>query len=332
LWDATIDSQKLLSCICRIAQKSAFAVGWQHIADVLVGAQTERMRSWGHDTLSTYGIGKDKPKQEWINLGRQLALLGFAEVGKDKYPTVTITPKGMTALRDRISVRLPRPITASLSSVAVKAPITKAGEIPCDDGLFQQLRVLRKSLADSRNVPAYVIFSDVTLRHIARAYPCAETAFLALPGVGERKLTEFGEPFIKAVGEWLKDNPRQSFPDLKQSQSAPKNPPPNLANLGATVLETLRRFRAGDSMETIAEARRFTLSTIEGHLTQAIEFGENLEPASFYTPEEAKRMRESFLEHEVAPLSPIFERLGGAISYGKLKIFRAFATRKQGNS
>jgi hypothetical protein len=85
-------------------------------------------------------------------------------------------------------------------------------------------------------------------------------------------------------------------------------------------------------METIAEARRFTLSTIEGHLTQAIEFGENLEPASFYTPEEAKRMREAFLEHEAAGLSPIFERLGGAISYGKLKIFRAFATRKQGNS
>lgn len=328
-WDATIDSQKLLSCICRIAQKSSFAVGWQHLADVLVGAQTERMRSWGHDTLSTYGIGKDKPKQDWIALGRQLALLGFAEVGKDKYPTVTITTKGMAALRDRIAVHLSRPLAASVNTVAIKAPIAKAGEIPCDDGLFQQLRVIRKSLADSRNVPAYVIFSDVTLRHIARAYPCTESEFLALPGVGERKLTEFGGPFIKAVGDWLKDNPRQSFPDLKPSPSVPRNTPPIPAALGATVLETLRRFRAGDSMETIAEARRFTLSTIEGHLAQAIEFGENLEPIAFYTPEESDRMRAAFLGQEATGLSPIFEKLGGAISYGKLKMYRAFTARKQ---
>lgn len=331
-WDATIDSQKLLSCICRVAQKSAFAVGWQHLADVLVGAQTERIRSWGHETLSTYGIGKDKSRQEWIALGRQLAQLGFAETGKDKFPTVTITPKGMTALRDRTTVYLTRNLAASVKTTATTAaPIAKAGEIPCDEGLFQQLRVLRKSLADTRNVPAYVIFSDVTLRHMARSYPHTDAEFLALPGVGERKLAEFGESFQQTVCAWLKDHPSLSFPDLKPAVTGPKIAPASV-NLSATVLETLRRFRAGETLDQIAGARDLTISTIEGHLALAIEFGESLESATFYTPEEADRMCAALEGHQSASLSPIFEKLGGTISYGKLKIYRAFAARKPGKA
>ena len=328
--DATVEAQKLLSCIHRVRQKSGFSVGWKHLAEVLAGAKTERIEKWGHDTLSTYGIGRDKPRAEWVELGRQLERLGLAEVEPGDFPTVAITEKGLLALKNRAPILVacaPKPAVREDRSDAIPSRSAKAGDLPCDEGLFQKLRAKRKAFADDRNVPPYVIFSDVTLRHIARAYPRSSAEFLALPGVGERKLEEFGNAFMEVVDAWLADHPRQMFPTLKPARpSAPRRPGPS--GLGATVLESLRQFRDGADMAEIAQARGLNLSTIEGHLAQAIEQGENLDPVAFYTPAEAERMRAAFAGHDGMALSPVFEKLNGEISYGKLKAFRAFASRQ----
>jgi ATP-dependent DNA helicase RecQ len=330
-WDATIDAQKLLSCIYRIQQKSNFTVGLQHIAEVLTGGKSEKIQRWGHQTLSTYGIGKDKPRPEWVALGRQLSRLGLAEFSSDSYATVSLTQKGLNALKQRETITLTRAPIQALKDQQTTSAVSaaRAGDIPCDEGLFHQLRILRKSLADERNVPAYVVFSDVTLRHIARRYPRSPAEFLSVPGVGERKLADFGGAFIAAVSEWLAGNPRLSFSELKPA--APRKARVS-AGLSGTALETLNRFRGGNSISQIAEARDLTPSTIEGHLALAIELGEKLNPNDFYTPEEAAQMGEAFQGHEGPALSPIFEKLGGKISYGQLKIFRAFAMRKGENS
>ena len=328
-WDATIETQKLLSCIYRISQKSSFSVGWRHLADVLVGAKTERVLKWGHETLSTYGIGKEKSREEWITVGRQLALLGLAEVGADKFPTVSLTEKGMATLRQRTVVHLTRQPEPDLkAAVAAPGRLAKAGDIPCDDGLFHQLRVLRKTLADARNVPPYVIFSDVTLRYIGREYPRSPADFLRIPGVGERKLAEFGDTFMGAVGEWLASNPRLTFPGLASAVPPPRKMPA-AATISGTIQETLKSFRAGATMAVIAKTRGFAISTIENHLAQAIELGEPLDASDFYNAREAEKMRKAFQDHESPALSPVFEKLDGKISYGKLKIFRAFATRER---
>jgi ATP-dependent DNA helicase RecQ len=94
--------------------------------------------------------------------------------------------------------------------------------------------------------------------------------------------------------------------------------------LASTILETLSLFRTGDSIAEIALARGFSLPTIEGHLAQAIEQGEPLDPAAFYTPQEAERMRVAFASVDSPALTPVFEKLSGEINYGKLRIFRAF--------
>ena len=146
-YDATLDSQKLLSCILRIQQKTNFNVGLNHVVDVLSGANTEKIRRWGHDQLTTYGIGKDQPKTAWQSLGRQLMRLGYIEQAKDM-PTVSVSAEGLAALKMRKSISLARPLT-DLKDQPTKGNV-KAGDIPCDLDLFETLRKLRKTLADER--------------------------------------------------------------------------------------------------------------------------------------------------------------------------------------
>jgi len=323
--DVTLEAQKLLSCVFRISQKSRFAVGWSHIADVLAGANTERIRKWNHASLSTYGIGKDKPRKDWVDLGRRLTGLGLTEASPDQFQTISLTEKGLTTLRHRTPVSLAmRKFNTEPETVAsVTGPVArmaKSGDILCDEALFNQLRQLRKTLADQRNVPAYVVFSDVTLRHIARSYPTNQTEFLATPGVGERKLAEYGDAFIAAVQEWLGSNPRQEF-DEPKPVAKPKPPVGTL--LSNTVQETLRMHSEGRTIELIAAARGLSPTTIEGHICQAIEAGVDLDPADFYTPEEAAEMARAFAESKSAGLTQVFEALGGRVSYFKLRIFRA---------
>ena len=105
--------------------------------------------------------------------------------------------------------------TTPLLTKVVEKPSAKArkraGEIECDEALFDDLRLVRRNLADERNVPAYVIFSDVSLREMARSYPTTPAEFRRIPGVGEQKLKDFSEPFLAAITEYLASHPRQRF-------------------------------------------------------------------------------------------------------------------------
>ena len=89
----------------------------------------------------------------------------------------------------------------------------RAGEIACDEGLFEQLRRLRKQLADERNLPAYIVFSDVALRQMARHYPASDDEFTRISGVGEKKLAEYGAVFLREIAAYLENYPRQMFAD-----------------------------------------------------------------------------------------------------------------------
>ncbi len=324
-YDATQDCRKLLSCIFRIRQHSNFTTGLQHVADVLAGGDTEKVRRWGHQTLSTYGIGKDKPRPEWTALGRQLLRQGLLSQSQDGFATVALTSEGLLALKDGRPFTLSRPpaIARETAAATSATAVAKAGDIPCDDGLFNELRALRKQLADARDVPPYVVFSDVSLRHFARSYPADSAALLHIPGVGEKKLTDFGAPILQAIAAWLTDHPRLEFPDLLPA-AAPARPMKSEGALNGTAIATLERFRAGVSIDVIARERDLSLTTIESHLARAIADGEKLDPRAFFTVAEAAAMRAAFIGHEGPALKPVFEKLEGAISYGKLRIFQAF--------
>jgi ATP-dependent DNA helicase RecQ len=201
----------------------------------------------------------------------------------------------------------------------------RSGDIPCDAGLFECLRKLRKELADARNVPSYVIFSDVTLRHLSRDYPQSDTALLSIPGLGEKKRDDYGQAFLAAIRLWLTENPQQEFAPLTFVTTP--TPPPS-GGLNGTAQQTLELWKEGKPIRQIAEERGLAESTIEGHLAQAIENGEPFGPHAFYTAAEEQQIQAALEGYDEFSLKPVFEQLGGSISYGQLKIYRALAARR----
>jgi len=208
-FDGTIVAQKFLSCVFRIQQASRFGAGLNHVIEVLTGAKTDKITRWGHDQLSTYGIGGELSRPQWASIGRELMRLGYVGLGTGEYATLELTAEGMAVLRARTPITLTKPAADAPKSRRV-AP-RREGDIDCDEILFEKLRTLRKLLADERKVPAYIIFGDNTLRALAREYPQSLSDLEGIPGIGEKKRAEFGEVFTATIAAYLKHNSRQSF-------------------------------------------------------------------------------------------------------------------------
>jgi ATP-dependent DNA helicase RecQ len=205
-FDGTVQAQKFLSCVYRVHARHGFGFGLGHVVDVLRGADTEPIRKRGHDELSTYAIGADLKQSEWQAIGRELLRLKLIELAPGKFATLSLTPAGLEALRKRTSIILTKQI-----DIAEKAPRRKTGAIECDEELFERLRALRRQLADERGVPAYIIFSDVSLREMAKHYPTTPVQFRRIAGVGEQKLKQFAKPFLDEINGHLASRPALTF-------------------------------------------------------------------------------------------------------------------------
>jgi len=207
-YDGTLVAQKFLSCVYRIAQNSHFSVGMNHLIEVLTGADTDKIRRWGHDRLTTYGIGRDLGRPAWAAVGRELMRLGYLAVAEGEFATLELTEEGMAVLRARTPITLTKPMDLPK---AKRAPTRREGDIACDEILFARLRTLRKTLADERRVPAYIVFGDNTLRAMARHYPATVGEMEGIPGMGEKKRAEFGEAFASEIAAYLETNSRMAF-------------------------------------------------------------------------------------------------------------------------
>jgi ATP-dependent DNA helicase RecQ len=207
-FDGTLEAQKFLSCIYRLGEVSRFSVGLNHLVEVLTGANTEKIRRWNHHRISTYGIGKEHSRTEWLAIGRELIRLGLCEQTADRLSTVQLTAEGTRWLKSRQPLTLTRPISGKPKPVRP----TLDGDIVCDEGLFQKLRALRRQIAEERNVAPFIIFPDVTLRHLAARQPLSEKDFSEIPGVGERKLRDFSSAFLAAIQAWRSDRQNPSRP------------------------------------------------------------------------------------------------------------------------
>jgi len=313
-YDGTLAAQKFLSCIYRIRERSRFGVGMGHLIEVLTGADTEKIRKFGHTELSTYGIGKETSRAEWGAIGRELIRLGYARQDADRYNVLEITDAGRQLLRERKPVQLTRPMKTP------EAKMPRAGAIACDEALFDQLRALRKSLADERGVPPYIIFSDVSLRQMARHYPQTDAEFRRISGVGDAKLREFGSLFLTEIAGYLSSNPRQIF--AEESFSAPA-PPSRGSKLTGTVLATWQLWEQGHSVEEIARQRDVVTTTIFGHLAACVGAGKNVDVRKFVTEEQEAEIAAALEAHPGPAMTPVHQALGGRYEFGILRLVLA---------
>ena len=198
--DSTIVAQKILSCVAHVRQR----YGATHVADVLRGAHSARVRQAGHESLSTYGLLADLSGADLRALIDQLLARGELALGGGEWPTLRLTHSGLEVLRGEREVRLSRPRRAARARSRPRAP----DEPGADPELFEVLRGLRRRLARERGVPPYLLFNDRTLAAMSGSKPRTREEFLELKGVGEKKATDLGPIFLAAIAEHLEASER----------------------------------------------------------------------------------------------------------------------------
>ena len=211
LQDWTMEARQFMSCIARLAQRRQ-RFGAAQIIDILRGARSERVLSRGHDTLSVYGIGKQRSVDEWRSVARALLHQGLIDETQDGYPVLSLNAQSGPVLRQELVVRIAAPAkrsrtragsgtAADTAAGAGAGTHSAAAASPQSSALFERLRALRKRLADEHGLPPYVVFHDATLREMAERRPLTLSQFAELPGVGQAKLARYGDQFIAVVRE-----------------------------------------------------------------------------------------------------------------------------------
>ena len=195
-WDATEAARKALSCVFRTGQR--YGVG--HLVDVLRGEATEKVRERGHDRLSTFGIGAELDDKRWRAIFRQLVARELVGVDHERYNALTLTDLARPLLRGEAEfhVRL-APERSRSRSRRGATRLDIPGGVPTT--VFDRLRAWRAAMAKERNVPAYVIFHDATLREIALARPTTRAELAHISGIGDRKLDAYGEAILEEIAQ-----------------------------------------------------------------------------------------------------------------------------------
>ena len=202
VWDATDAARKMLSCIYRVHQASGISFGAGHIMDILRGKQTEKMAQYGHDKLSTFGIGADLSEAQWRAVLRQLIAKNMVRVDTEAFSTLQLLPDARQVLKGEASVVL-RELTEAKASRAKKATKTSVkgmAEAALNAGALERLGKLkawRAEVARQHNLPAFVIFHDATLRAIAERAPQDLMDLEGVPGLGVKKLDAYGEEVLR---------------------------------------------------------------------------------------------------------------------------------------
>lgn len=195
-YDGLVDAQKVMSTIYRVGQ----CFGAHYVIGVLRGMHNQKIVERQHDKLSVYGIGKDKSKEHWQSVIRQLIHLGFVQqVISELNPILRLTESAKVILKGEEPLELAMPRISAISKIAHNPQ--RQGVANYDKDLFARLRFLRKQIADKENIPPYIVFNDATLQEMAQYMPTSNIEMLQINGVGSIKLERFGQPFMALIQE-----------------------------------------------------------------------------------------------------------------------------------
>ena len=315
-FDATEISQKILSAVIRTGER--FGAG--HIIQVLRGGRDKRVLEMEHDTLSVYGIARDSGKSELREIIGLLESQGLLTTEGDRYPTLAVTASGRDFLQTRRPISLPRPLDGGTRRAASQP----SAEIQFDERLFEELRVVRRRLADERDVPSFVVFGDASLKQMAARFPQNDDEFSRISGVGSAKLEQYGADFIAVIQAYIEAHGRPDIqaPEERPSRTRPERRP------GPTFDETREFLSRGLSITEIAEQRGLAETTIVGHIERIAAQDDSLDIAHLLP--DAATMREIEKALEMCGdefLRPVWEFLEEKVSYNDLRLARIHLRR-----
>ena len=209
--DLTIAAQKFLSCVKRTGER----FGSSHIIDVLRGSKAKKVFQFGHEQLSTYGIGEDFSKKQWQQMSRQFLHKGLAEQDME-FGSIKLTKKGWEVLKGKLEVW--GQLDQVLAVEKLFAESQRNADLSFNAQLFELLREKRKELADAAGAPPYVIFSDKTLVEMATFFPQSRKKLLDIHGVGAVKCDKFGASFIPIIEKFCREHsiaerPKKTYRD-----------------------------------------------------------------------------------------------------------------------
>jgi len=196
--DLTEPARKLLSAAVRTGER----FGAHHLVDIVTGNPTDKVLERGHEALPTFGVGRDHDRDWWLGLARDLDAAGCLVRGESRTAGYSLSSKGRLLLQGKQTFLGTRSAGRAEPGSA-QAPEPGPLDVAAQDGLFQSLRQVRKYIADAKGLPAYIVFSDKTLRAMARLRPTDSAGLLRCPGVGEAKLAAYGKVFLDAIREFL---------------------------------------------------------------------------------------------------------------------------------
>jgi ATP-dependent DNA helicase RecQ len=315
LKDITIAAQKFLSCAKRTEER--FGAG--HIIDVLRGSEAKKVLRFGHQHLSTYGIGRDFSKRQWFHLSRQFIRKGLL-IQDMEFGSLKLTDKAWKVLRGKEKV------LGRMEEERIDRTSEQNDHKDYDRDLFEILRKERKQLADKSKVPPYVIFSDKTLIEMATFFPQSKQSMLDIHGVGAVKHDKYGTVFLDIIQEYCKTHQIEERAKLAEGKP-----------LGATASIGKKRYvvigealNSGRPVSEIMDDFSIKRDTFLNHLFRYFQEGngliksDELMALSTVSSEQKDHVLDKFEDLGTEFLKPVFDALGGEIDYKELKIIRLY--------
>lgn len=317
--DITIPAQKFLSCVKRTGER----FGIVHVTDVLLGSENQKVLKFGHQNVSTYGIGKELTREQWMLIARQLIQKDL--LAQDEHGSLRLSPKAYDALKNRETI---------LGILEKPQPSRRTMKPTQERDLFEILRSKRKELADKAGIPPYVIFSDRTLVEMATYFPQSLESLRDINGVGAVKLQRYGRVFLELIQAYcahrgIPEKPKRTEKASERSgRQVPGDGLPGANRLRHTVIG--EAYNAGKSLDELMEEYRVKAVTIIDHLTRFALEGNRLRPAE--DVRQRSRLSEMTQETVLAAMAsegvdylrPIYDRLNGAIPFEEIKILRLY--------
>ncbi len=336
-FDATEIAQKTLSAVIRTGER----FGALHVARVLRGSREKRVLELGHDQLSVYGIGNDFTEEQLREVMGLLQARGLLARNEGEFSTLGVSPRGRDFLKGREKLSLPKLKSAANAGRAggsSRATAERSGANLTDDydqELFEELRKLRRDLADQQSVPPFVVFGDVSLRHMATAFPQSLESLGRTPGVGKAKLEQYGERFVVAIRAYAEPRNiadrtgilfRSANATEKEGESRRER---REGRRSDTYEQTLALLSRGLNISQVARERGLAETTIVGQIERMASQGREL-PLDHLLPDEARirSIRDAFDICGYEFLKPVLEYLGPEFSYEEIRLTRLYLGRE----